>query len=188
MLFACCYVVTACRSEEWYDLAKWQRAETLWKASSGHTVARFERETALSKNPEVIVCEDPRPRRILVLAPDTFVLVAGNTLNVFSLEDRMTPGWYRITRTHGLTWWERHVYTNKSLGGWEWIKDQSSLPLPSGPLSRGSVLALEHGQIRKVADEGAVKDLFEIPVEGPVYVGEPGIGVVRSIDLLTACP
>ncbi len=85
------------------DLSGWKRVETLRGSTSGHTIAKYERETALSKNQEAVVCEDPFPRIIFVLSPETFGSVYGNTLNIFDTQDRETPGWYWLTRTHGLT-------------------------------------------------------------------------------------
>jgi len=87
-----------------------------------------------------------------------------------------------------LNWWQRNIYTDKSLGGWELERNQSSLPVPSDAESLNSLLVLENGRFRKIADENKLTSLFDAPAEGLIYVGEPGLGVVKSIDLSSACP
>jgi hypothetical protein len=144
-------------------------------------------QTAMSNDAQAVVCEATPPRTLIILPPNTFALVSKNTLNIFRLEDRNTPGWYRLTRTHGLNWWERNIYTSKSLGGWEWVQDQSSLPVPPQAQSLNGLPVLEQGRFRRIADENKVTSLFDAPAEGLIYVGEPGIGVVRSIDLTSGC-
>jgi hypothetical protein len=47
---------------------------------------------------------------------------------------------------------------------------------------------MDQGKFRKIAEESSTKDLFSVPVDGLIYVGEPGLGVVKSVDLLSACP
>ena len=46
---------------------------------------------------------------------------------------------------------------------------------------------LERGRFRRIADEDKMTSLFDAPAEGLIYVGEPGIGVVSSIELKSAC-
>jgi hypothetical protein len=169
------------------DLRHWHRADTLWTGSAGQTATLYDEPTAMSKDAQAVVCEAMPVRTLIILPPNTFPLVAKNTLNIFRLEDSSTPGWYRISRAHGLTWWERNVYTAKSLGGWEWVHDQSSLPVPSQTQSLNGLLVLEQGRFRRIADENKVTSLFDAPAEGLIYVGEPGVGVVGSIDLSSAC-
>jgi hypothetical protein len=170
------------------NLQEWQKGQTLWTAPSGHLVVLYEKETALSANPQAIVCESNTRRTLLVLPPETFPLVSKHELNVFETKDRDTPGWYRLEHTQGLNWWERNIYSAKSLGGWHLVSDQESLPIPSETESRNALLILDHGKFQKIAEESTTKELFDLPVDGLVYVGEPGLGVVESVDLLTACP
>ena len=112
------------------ELAHWNRNETFWTSPRGHRVTLFGEPLSYNPDRQVVVCETFTPKLVFVLPPESVALVSGNMLNIFESKNYATPGWYRVTRTHGLTWWERS-FTEKSLGGWEWIKDQKSLPVPT---------------------------------------------------------
>lgn len=169
------------------DFSTWQRGDTIWKSDSGSIVARYTYGMTTGKADEAIVCEQrDRKSTIIRLPDDTFDLVTGNELKVVRLSDRSLPGWYRIRRTPGLNWWQR-TFSDAELGGWEFIKDQESQQKPPQDVSRDAVLILKAGRWQKVADERELRDLFKVPVEGMVYVGEPGIGVLQTINLLNVC-
>lgn len=176
------------RNPESLDLREWQRGSTIWKAPSGHLVVLYTKPTSISPDPQAVVCESNTARPLLVLPPESFPLVSNNTLNIFQTKDRNTPGWYRLEHTAGLNWWERNVYTAKSMGGWAWVSDQASLPTPSVAESRNALLIFAQGRFQKIADESSTKDLFDFPIDGLIYVGEPGLGVIKSLELPLACP
>jgi len=125
------------------NLQEWKRGNTLWKAPSGHLVVLYVRPDALGPDPQAVVCESDTTRTLLVLSPETFPVVSKQTLNIFHTKDRNTPGWYRLEHTHGLNWWERNVYTAKSLGGWQRVSDQTSLPTPPEEQSRNALLMMQ---------------------------------------------
>jgi hypothetical protein len=169
------------------DLNKWQREDTIWKSNSGSKVALYTFGMTMGKAAEAIVCEQrDRKSTIIRLPADTFELVTGSELKVVRLNDRVLPGWYRIWRAPGLNWWQR-TFSDAPISGWEFIKNQELLQKPPQETSRDAVLSLSAGNWQKVADEKKIRDLLEVPAEGLVYVGEPGIGVVEVIDLPSAC-
>jgi hypothetical protein len=169
------------------DLHEWEREDAIWKSDSGSKVVRYTYGMNAGKAAEAIDCEQRDKKNTIIRLPaDTFDLVTGNELKVVRLSDRALPGWSRIWRTPGLNWWQR-TFSDTPLGGWEFIEDQGSQQKPPEDASRDAVLALTAGKWQKVADEKRVRDLFEVPAEGFVYVGEPGIGVVQTIDLPNAC-
>jgi hypothetical protein len=169
------------------DFHKWQREDTIWENASGSKVVRYTYGLAVGKDDEAIVCEQrDRKSSVIRLPADTSDLVSGGELKVVRTSNWTLPGWYRIWRTPGLDWWQR-TFSDKPLGGAEFIKDQGSLQKPPQDVSRNAVLTLSAGKWQKVADEKEIRDLFEVPAEGMVYVGEPGIGVLKTIDLPSAC-
>jgi len=147
------------RDTESIDLRQWRRVDTLWTGSSGHAVALYDDSAFTFDKAQVVVCEATPARTLIRLPPDTFPLVSKDTLNIFRLVDRSTPGWYRLTRTHGLTWWKR-IFTEKSLGEEQWVPNQSSLPIPPQVQSSNGLLVLERGRFRRIADEDKMTSLF----------------------------
>lgn len=175
----------------YHSLDEWQRQQELWTNATGSTVALYDRPTALSRNPEVIVCESRTAnnlqRRVIASVPrDAFPLVFGNRLYIYDLRTRATPGWYRIERNHSLTWWQR-VFSNEPLGTLGEVQAPTGIDRPPAPQMYGGVFALRGRDLYKVADESGVGKLWDVPAEGFVFVAEPGIAVRQSFDLVTEC-
>jgi hypothetical protein len=169
----------------------WERVQTLWAGPAGAVVALYERPTALSKNPESIVCEVPIRSGIAkrVLVPSlagAFPWVEGNMLYVYDTRDRVFPGWYQIERRHDLNWFQR-TFSDEPLGGYKKVDQPDGISLPAPEKRRGFVFTLQGNDLRRVIDERRVSELWDVPAEGLVYVAEPGIAVRQEVDLLAVC-
>jgi len=163
-----------------------RRSETLWISPAGHITALYSQDSLLGTSRRAIVCEGETNRVLNVLPSNTFPLPSGNSINIFNLEDRATPGWYTIKRFHP-NWWDR-IFSGKVVSEWSYDSDQSKYVTPSTKLPKNAVFVLDHGAFRKIAEESKLDNLFDAPAEGLVYVGEPGIGFRYSIDLASQCP
>jgi len=170
------------------DLPNLSRNETLWTSPSGSKVVIYRYGMAVGKTPEALVCEKGKHRDLIERLPaDSFATVNGNELKVIREKGQTLPGWYRISRRSDLNWWQR-TFSDEELGRVSWIDNQTSLPKPAEALSRNAVFSFNGGRWQKLADESKLKDLFGIPGEGLVFVGEPGIGVRQVLELLQRCP
>lgn len=124
---------------------------------------------------------------MIALVPhEAFPLVFGNELFFYDTKNRATPGWYQITRNHDLRWWER-IYTNKTLGGRSAVEQPTGISMPSSSSLQGGVFILEGQALRRIAEEKRIRELWDVPVEGIVFVAEPGIGIRQSLDLAFEC-
>jgi hypothetical protein len=184
----CAAILCAGCAPESIDPHSWTREETVWTSGSGSQVALYSYGMAVGKAAEALVCEQRDHRDAIQRLPaDSFVLAEGNELKVIRQSDSTLPGWYRISKTPHLSWWDR-TFSSKTLGRWEVAGNQASLPKPSDLESRNAVLSFDGTHWRKLADESRLKDLFDVPADGLVYVGEPGVGVLQTIDLSRRCP
>lgn len=172
------------------DLHEWKKSKTLWRGPDGTEFALFYLPSGLSADSEAYGCEghigNQRVRKFVPFPSKTFPMVIGDTAYVFDLENRATPGWYQLTRNHNLNWWQRNFYTDHSLGEWH-VLEQGPIEAPRGTSANGGIFLLEGLNLRKVADEKSVNSLWDVPAEGVLYVGEPGIGVNGTIDLNGVC-
>lgn len=168
----------------------WEKDTTLWRGAEGAQFALYHIPTALSKDPEAYGCETRINGRVyrkqVPISEDTFPMVVGDTAYIFNLRNNTMPGWYRLKRNHNLTWWQRNIYTAESLGGWSAV-NPAPLELQNTESLRGGVYLLEGSELRKVADESRIPSLWEVPAEGTLYVADPGIGVVNTLDLRSLC-
>jgi hypothetical protein len=188
LLFLAFFGLIGClRQDTGWNPAEWGRVSTEWTGVNGQRVALYERPTALSRNPEAIVCESRTKSLLVRLKPETFAFVEGTKLVIFDTANRMTPGWYLLKKTHGLSWWERNVYTSQSLGGWTAIGSPPDLPIGRIPNVEGVVYLYSDRTLRKVAQEAKLSDLTDIDGEGVMYVSEPGIGVRAVYDMPAVC-
>jgi hypothetical protein len=124
--------------------------------------------------------------KLYVVPAEIYIAISGDYATVFETENRTTPGWYKIHRNHNLNWWQR-TFSDESIGGWEVAPGVSEDLAHTQKLGRGGVFLFERGAMVRIAEESKLRDLFDAPVEGLVYVAEPGIGVRASINLALAC-
>jgi hypothetical protein len=184
----CAAIVCCDCAQKTVDLRDCKREQAIWTGISGSQVARYTYGVAVGKTPEVLVCEQDEHRDVIEPVPaDSYVLTSGNELKIIRLGQSTLPGWYRISRPHDLNWWQR-TFSNRPIGEWGALTNQASLPKPSDSDARNAVVIFSAGHWQKVADESKLKDLLDIPNDGVVYVGEPGIGVLQTIDLSRRCP
>jgi hypothetical protein len=168
------------------DITQWYVVKPLWRGSTGRTVSLFAERGALSHS-NAIVC-DSRPERVLrVLPPDTFPLISGSTLRIFDVKNSLMPGWYKITRNHKLNWWQRN-FSEEPLAWTEAVEAPSTISMPDPELLKNGVFVLNNGRPLRVAEENMLRDLLDVPSEGVVFVGDPGLGVRDSVDLPQECP
>jgi hypothetical protein len=106
---------------------------------------------------------------------------------VFDLQNRTTPGWYKIIRNHNLSWWQRN-FSDKSPEGWEQVKAPEAVPMAAPEVMKNGVYLLHVGQLVRIAEENKLHDLSDAPGEGVVFVAEPGVGVHDSVNLASECP
>jgi hypothetical protein len=175
------------------DLSGWKKLETLWTSPTGTAVVSlYDRPTALSENPQAIVCESgtsgaAQRHMITVLPRYTDLKIYGHTLNVYGPKiGAGPPGWYRIERNHELSWWQR-TFSNKTLGTWGPSEAPSDIEMPPPSTLHGGVFVVRNGRLNKIMDESGLDELWDVPAEGLVYVAEPGVGVWKSLDLNTEC-
>lgn len=188
VMFAGIVACVGCAPKSLDDLPNLTRDETLWTGPSGSRVVIYRYGMAVGKTPEALVCEQGQHKDVIERLPaDSFALTSGNELKIIRQSQYTLPGWYKITRPSDLNWWQR-TFSNKSIGEWVVVRNQASLPKPSQSDAQNAVVSFVAGNWQKLADQSQLKNLLEVPGEGIVYVGEPGIGVLQTIDLLGRCP
>ena len=150
-------------------------------------VARYVRPASYSidRDQDVIVCEKSSDKFVMRALPlDNVAVVEGNTLAVYERKRASRPGWYNIKRNHSLSWFQR-TFGDQAIGEVRAAEPPSAVLFPEN--ADGKVFVDRDGMLSKVADENAISELWEVPVEGLVFVASPGLGVTYSAVLPGPC-